>query len=270
VRIRKEICGYYASGIESVRLEMDVFQLERVRTQEIILRYLPQKPLRILDVGGGSGYYSFWLTGLGHEVHLVDPVQMNVRKARERESLSGFKLASITVGEARSLRFENEFFDLLLSFGPLYHLTDRNERIEALREANRVLKKDGLMMCAAISRYASLYDGFFKKMNDDPEFRKIMKGDLKDGQHRNTTGKIIHFTTAFFHHPDELREEIREAGFQLDKILPVESFGGLLPNFYELWEDPGYRKLLLDSIRQIEDDPVLLGMTSHLLAVAEK
>lgn len=80
----------------------------------------------------------------------------------------------------------------------------------------------------------------------------------------------VRLETAFFHHPDELKEEIREAGFQLKKILPVESFGGLLPNFCHLWEDPGYRKLLLESIRKIEDDPVLLGMTSHLLAVAEK
>jgi hypothetical protein len=80
----------------------------------------------------------------------------------------------------------------------------------------------------------------------------------------------VRLETDVFHYPDELKEEILEAGFQLKKIHPVESFGGLLPNFCELWEDRGYRKLLLDSIRQIEDDPVLLGMTSHLLAVAGK
>lgn len=43
----------------------------------------------------------------------------------------------------------------------------------------------------------------------------------------------VRLETVFFHHPDELKEEILEAGFQLKKILPVESFGGLLPNFCE-------------------------------------
>jgi len=268
VSIRKEIIRYYDSGIESVRLQTDVFQLERIRTQEIILRHLKEKSLKILDIGGGSGFYSFWLSGLGHKIHLVDPVRMNIKKAREMEARSEIKLASISIGEARSLDFENESFDLALSFGPLYHLTDRRDRLDALKEAGRVLKKDGLLICAAISKYASLYDGFFKNMNEDFEFREIMKRDLENGQHRNTTGKVIHFTTAFFHHPDELKDEILEAGFELKKILPVESFGGLLPNFCELWEDRRLKDLLLESIRKIEEDPMILGMTSHLLAVA--
>jgi ubiquinone/menaquinone biosynthesis C-methylase UbiE len=270
VAIPKEIKEYYASGIEANRLDQDVFQLERARTQEIILRYLTGSPIRILDVGGGSGSYSFWLAEKGHEVHLVDPVQANIDEALKQQSQSGLRLSSLSIGEARALESEDNRFDLLLFLGPLYHLTDRRDRIAALKEARRVLKESGLLVCAAISRFASLFDGFFKGLNEDPGFTEIVRRDLESGQHRNTTGRICHFTTAFFHHPEELKEEILQAGFRLEKIFPIESFGGLLPDFCGLWEDQKSRDRLLEFICRIEDDPSLVGMTNHLLAVARK
>jgi hypothetical protein len=35
--------------------------LEFERTQEIVLRHLPERPATVADIGGGPGRYSLWL-----------------------------------------------------------------------------------------------------------------------------------------------------------------------------------------------------------------
>ena len=62
--INREIEEYYNSGKEIDRLFLGFDRLERVRTQEIVLRYIQKKPSKILDVGGGTGFYSFWLSDM--------------------------------------------------------------------------------------------------------------------------------------------------------------------------------------------------------------
>ena len=45
---------------------------------------------------------------------------------------------------------------------------------------------------------------------------RILERDLADGQHRNPTGKLDYFTTAYFHSPAELRAEAIEAGLRVE------------------------------------------------------
>jgi 2-polyprenyl-3-methyl-5-hydroxy-6-metoxy-1,4-benzoquinol methylase len=74
----EEILAYYARGQEDERLDQDTGQLERFRTQELLLRHLPAPPAVVLDVGGGTGQYATWLAARGYTVHLVDPVPLHV------------------------------------------------------------------------------------------------------------------------------------------------------------------------------------------------
>lgn len=270
MNINDDIVKHYKSGIESNRLFVGVSQLERVRTQEIISRYLTKTPSRILDVGGATGFYSFWLSDMGHEAHLVDPVPLHIKQAKEYSGESGKGLASIQVGEARKLQFEDDYFDIVLFLGPMYHITERNERMKALAEAKRVLREDGLIFCAGISRYASLLDGFFRNLVADPRFVKILNRDLKDGQHRNTTDILEYWTTAYLHHPNELKDEIIEVGFKFEKLLAIDGFGWLLPDFSEKWENNDYRELLLQKVRTIEEEASTIGMSAHIMGIAAK
>jgi len=265
--MREEILQYYSSGVETYRLERESSQLEKIRTQEIILRYIGESPVRILDVGGGAGVYSYWLKQLGHEVHLVDPSPVNLENAETKGKEIGLKLDSAHLGLADKIPQPSESFDVVLFLGPLYHLTEKEERIIALKEASRVLKKGGIIFTAAISRYASLFDGFTRDLVADSLFLPILRQDLINGQHRNDTNNFEYFTTAFFHHPTELKDEMLEAGFKLKEILPVESFGWLVPGFAKKWKDENYRQLLLDTIKTVEKDESLLGISAHLLGV---
>jgi hypothetical protein len=78
------------------------------------------------------------------------------------------------------------------------------------------------------------------------------------------------FTTAFFHHPDELKTEMEDAGLIHEETLAVQGPGWLVPEFEERWKDKGQRKVLLKVIRWMEKEPVALGMSPHIVAVARK
>jgi ubiquinone/menaquinone biosynthesis C-methylase UbiE len=223
------------------------------------------------DVGGGSGVYAFWLARKGYEVHLVDPVAKHIEQAKHAsQNQPDYPLASAVIGDARNLDWKDNSMDALLFFGPLYHLTKREERIASLTEASRVTRKGGRIFAAIISRFASLMDGIFHHFLDDPVFVPIVEQDLIDGQHRNPTGNPAYFTSTFFHHPEEIAPEILESGLTLEKLLPVESLGGLLPDLDEIWQDSERRERLLRFIRAVEDESSLLGASAHIIAVAKK
>jgi ubiquinone/menaquinone biosynthesis C-methylase UbiE len=262
---------HYARGREQERLSKGAGQLELTRTQEILNRYLPPAPAVIFDVGGGTGVYSYWLAQQGYEVHLIDAVALHIEQARRfSQAQPNYPLASLAVGDARKLNRVDDSVDAVLLLGPLYHLIERTDRIVSLREAHRVLKKGGFVFAAAVSRFASTLDGLFRGHLDDPEFVKIVQQDLIDGQHRNPNNHPNYFTTTFFHHPEELRTEVEEAGFDYQSTLAIEGAGWLLQNFDEHWNDPGRRDRLLKSIRWLETEPSILGMSAHIMAVGQK
>ena len=266
----REIEAYYARGGESRRLFRGHGQIELVRTQEIILRHLSPPPGTILDVGGGPGIYACWLAARGYRVHLTDAMPFHVEQARQASAgQPNAPVASLRVGDARKLDEADATADAVLLLGPLYHLTERADRIQALREAHRVLRPEGLLFAVGISRFASLLSGMVDNFLGDPEAWEIVGRDLRDCQHRNPTPKN-YFTTAFFHHPDELEAEVREARFDLVELLGVEGPAWLLPDLEQRWADPEERERLLEAARAVEREPTLLGLPPHLLAVGRK
>lgn len=269
--ISAEIQHYYDRGLEIQRLAGAAGELELIRTKEIISRYLPAPPALVLDVGGGPGKYAHWLARKGYEIHLIDLIPLHAKQARQAsQNQPGFSISSVSIGDARKLAQASHQADAILMLGPLYHLTNRDDRIAALREAYRVLKLNGLIFAVGISRFASILDGLASGSLDDPDFRSIVERDLTDGQHRNPTDNPHYFTDSFFHHPKDLEVEVKEAGFQLQKIIPIEGVAALLQDLPDRWSNSDRRKQLLEALRWLEDERTILGVTSHLLAVARK
>jgi SAM-dependent methyltransferase len=265
----REIAAHYAEVPERERL--GPLQLERVRTWELLGRHLPPAPAVILDVGGAAGVYALPLAGRGHQVHLVDPVALHVEQALHASAQQPrAPLAGATVGDARRLEWPDASVDAVLLLGPLYHLTARADRLRALAEARRVLRPDGVLAAAAISRFASTCDGLLRGYLDEPVFEAIVEGDLRDGQHRNPTGRPEWFTTAYFHLPDELTREVAEAGLRLQALVAVEGPAWMLPEIERRLADPDRREVVLRAIRRVETEPSLLGVSAHLLAVARR
>ena len=209
--LEAKIQEYYAGGAEAERLTTrsagGQIEAARIRAE---LAALPTGS-RILDVGGGTGVHAAWLAERGHEVTLIDPVPEQVEIAARLGTVDA------RVGDARDLPQDDDSVDVVLLFGPLYHLATRDERITALREARRVLRPGGLMLVAAISRLSSFTDSAL-----DHGGGATAREDLEVLRSGAWTNPGAGFPGGHFHTARELREELAAAGFPDARVTGLD------------------------------------------------
>lgn len=262
--LASEIIEYYTSGTdESVRLTASADgALELLRTREILRRYLPPAPARVLDVGGGTGVHAEWLTEDGYTVDLLDPVPRHVDQARD----AGLNAA---LGDARAVPASDSGYDAVLLLGPLYHLPSRADRDRALAEARRVVQPGGLVCASAINRYASLFEHTATTLLRTPRVRDAVVDILATAEH--APGRKG-FTTAFFHTASTLRTEMTGAGLSDVTVTGVEgpTWSQLKATEQHTGEsliDSDMFAAALTAARLAEPHDELLAASSHMLAV---
>jgi SAM-dependent methyltransferase len=263
------IKAYYDRAPEESRLEL-WSPLEEVRSRELILRHAPPAPAIVLDVGGAAGAYAFWLAEQGYQVSLLDATPRLVDVARARNENASRRLVACNVADARGLPQPDGSADMVLLLGPLYHLTRPEDRHAALTEAARVLRPGGVLFAAAISRWGSVLDGLGREFLRDRDFARIVERDLVDGNHRNPTGQLDYFTTAYFHRPEDLRKEVADAGLDVEGLYGIEGPGWMLPDLADRWNDPERRDIVIQVARMLESEDAMLGCSAHLMVVARK
>ena len=234
-------------------------QLEFLRTQELLRRELPNPPARLLDVGGGPGVHAQWLTADGHAVTLVDPVPLHVEQAA---ALGGF---SASVGDARALAHDDDSFQSTLLLGPLYHLVEAADRATALREAARVTQPGGMVAVAAISRHAGILDMTADGSLDDAAVCR-WAALLGTGRHHDDPHG---FTNAYFHHSDELVDEMRTAGLKKVRVYGVEGPAWTLLDHVPVERVADLLPAALRAARLLESDERIVAASAHFLAFGE-
>jgi ubiquinone/menaquinone biosynthesis C-methylase UbiE len=233
-------------------------QLEFLRTQELLRRHLPLPPATILDVGGATGVHARWLAADGYEVHLIDPVPEHVEQA----AAAGTFTAS--VGDARDLEQADASVDVTMLLGPLYHLVEAADRAQALAEAARVTKPGGLVVAAGISRYAALLEvGANGRLTAD--MQALVVDALATGRHHDDPNG---FTSAYFHHADELATELRTAGLSQVTVFGVEGPSAPALDNVPLDQVPAFLDAAIRCARVLETDPALISASPHFLGVA--
>ncbi len=246
---------------EDARLsESALGQLELLRTQALLRRYLPTPPASVLDVGGGPGAYAYWLDAAGYEVDLIDIVPRHVRQAMERG-------VRATLADARELPVPDRTRDAVLLLGPLYHLQERDDRVKALQEAIRVARPGAPVFAAAISRYAPAIDSLDSEYFDDPVFAGLLDNVTATGSHDNPTDNPNYFTTSYFHLPDDLEAEMVDAGLERVEILAIEGIGWVASNLDDRLDDVGKQAKLMGLLERLEQEPSILGASPHLMGV---
>lgn len=134
---------YYNKFNEDKRLDTRHGQVEFITSMKYILEYLKEfNDPKILDIGAGTGKYSINLANKGYDVTALELVKHNLRVIEKNSDK-----VKVYQGNATDLsRFNDESFDIVLLFGPMYHLVTDDEKIKALNEAKRVTKNNGYIL----------------------------------------------------------------------------------------------------------------------------
>lgn len=246
------IVDSYEHYSEDQRLSDPYGVLEEAHTRELIARFLGDRPQVVADIGGGTGPYAFWLADAGHRVHLVDYVPRHIEVARSRD---GGRLASLSVGDARSLDLPDASVDFVVLNGPLYHLTEAPDRAQALNEARRVLRSGGAVFAVGIARLSGLVYALSSGQVFDEDYWALVKHELATGHRDNRDRRVRTFVEAYFHTAADLRHEVETAGFEVAALVGILGQAWNTPRLADAVADPTKRERLLEVARAMEPHP---------------
>lgn len=252
----EQINGIYNIFDESSRLNNSpaarVEFLTTVRAIEDCLR----PGCRILDIGAGAGEYSLHFARKGYSVSAVELADANIAAFRAR--LKAGDNIDLRQGNALDLSFyEDESFDIVLLFGPLYHLHSEADRKRAIDEAKRVCKKDGKLFFAFITNdFVILTELMY-------DSRYFLDGDYDKQSFR------LHDFPFVFATVERAREMLSSSGVKILREIAADGVSELLSDKINAMDEESYAQYLRYHY-YISEKKEFLGMTNHLLLVGEK
>ncbi|WP_435352554.1 class I SAM-dependent methyltransferase [Emticicia sp. SJ17W-69] len=187
-------------------LEEDLIQnIERFRNSEEwsetikeLQPFVKKSFIKILDIGAGNGISSLAFALAGYDVVALEPDKSNtVGSGAIKFLTSHYNLKNITVVEAfgESLPFDDESFDIVYGRQVMHHAYNLNKFV---KEAARVLKKDGILM--------TVRDHVIKDETDKKSFLQ-----------RHPLHKYYGGENAFLF--NEYKEAIEQSNLAIKKIL---------------------------------------------------
>lgn len=246
----------YKGGGEDTRLNRSKSRrVEFLTNVHYIEKYL-RAGAKILDIGAGAGEYSLYFARKGYEVSALELSEDNIQAFR-RKLLPKDRI-DLAQGNALDLsRYEDESFDIVLLFGPLYHLRKKSDRMRCIAEAKRVCRKDGKLFFAFISNDMIFLTEFLR----NPNF-------FADGAYDRETFKL-HDLPFVFHTVDACRGLLSECGIDILGEVASDGVSELLEEKINMMDDENYARYLRYHF-YICEKPELLGMSNHLLWIGEK
>ncbi|UVL24982.1 methyltransferase domain-containing protein [Pseudomonas donghuensis] len=165
---------------------------------------LPERPLRVLDIGAGLGHMALWLAQRGHQVTLAEPAAPMLDGARERFAEAGQQATFIQAPWQDLLGQLTEPYDLVLCHAVLEWLAEPETILPVLHQLTRA---DGMLSLAFYNRDALVYRNLLKG-----HFRKLRSNELAGEKQSLTPQKPL---------------DPRTLKAQLEDLWQVESESGV-------------------------------------------
>ncbi len=210
------------TGAAKKRLAADLPQL---------LRHLPRKDGKVLDLCCGGGIYLFELEKSGCIMTGVDIEERLVRRAREYAKRIGSK-SSIVSCDASNLRFKDESFDAVLFLGSALTHFGIEEYRKIAGEAFRVLGKGGVMLSVYMDFVKIFGDRYQRVLYEPSEETDVISIHTKLDTEKGTFNRLFldlgsgkRFKGEFFiWAPYIFRHVMEDVGFVL-RATEATSFG---------------------------------------------
>ena len=230
-------------------------RVEFITNTRYIERYLTPGA-RILDIGAGAGEYSIYFAEKGYSVSAVELADANI--AAFRQKIKPGHSIDLTQGNAVDLsRYEDDSFDVVLLFGPLYHLHREDDRQKCIAEAKRVCKPDGTLFFAFISNDMVILTEF-----------SCRSDYFTTGDYNKQTFELDDFPFVF-HTVDECRNMLRRGGVHILHEVASDGVSELMEQQINALTDEEYEQYLRYHA-YICEKPEMLGMSNHLLFVGKR
>lgn len=256
------ILDYYKNYDEDIRLIKDnAHKIEYITTVHFMDKLITRGS-KILDIGAGTGRYAFYYADKGHKVTALDIVPKHVEIMKEKANEEYIDL-DIRLGNALNLcGIEDNTYDVVLCLGPLYHFIDEADRRKVVKEALRVLKKDGVMAVAYINRYATFVNYINRKKSNVSEegIYNIAKTGLEFGDERD----CFYYST--YHEIEDMM-----SSFNITKIshISTDGIGGTLRDRLKEFNDNEFRSWMEYHLMTCQDES-LIGYSQHGLFICKK
>ena len=230
-------------------------QVEFLTTVRYIEKYL--KPgNKVLDIGAGAGVYSLYFAQKGYEVCAVELADNNI--AAFRKKLTPELNIDLRQGNALDLsEYADESFDVVLLLGPLYHLHSEADRQQAIANAKRVCKKDGVIFMAFVNNDAVV-------MTEVCYDKDWLRGDTYD----HATFKVEDFPFVFLT-VEQCRACVADSGLKTLHEVASDGLSELLEEKIEEFSEEAYAQYLKYHFYSCEKTE-MLGHSNHLLFVGQK
>lgn len=250
---------YYSHFNEDHRLQTRHGKVEFITSIKYIKECLGDDlSKKILDIGAGTGAYSVYFSNEGYDVTAIELVEHNIDVFKSKNSK-----ARVIQGNALDLSmFTDNSFDVVLLFGPMYHLLKKEEKLTALKEAKRVCKSGGkILVSYYMNDYAIITYGFIKK-----HILEAIENHQVDEKYHMLNLDDDLYSMVRIEDIDEFNQIV---GLKRDKIIAADGASNYIRVFLNKLSEEEFEEFIKYHLSTCERSD-LLGASAHLLDIVTK
>ena len=274
----EKVKNYYKHFDEKNRLRNDNSgKLEFLMTMSILEKNLPPlgdgdaTEVSVLDLGGGAGVYSFPLAKKGYKVTLADLSETlleQAKKQKEEDKVENL-IACDQVNATDLSRYKDNSFDVVLLFGPLYHLTEKDEREKCVSEIHRVLKTGGKVLASFIPHLSGSI-ALVQRFCWSPDQVSIdtLEDCFDSGKFKNLSSNG--FQEGYYPTSEEIENLFAANGFEKQLLRSIRGFGYEKEDVIFKFKNKNVFSKILELIDSTAEDKSIIEMCGHAMYIGIK